>query len=426
MAGSQKNHVAIDIESEETAFENLMSGNFIMSPNCCIFKTPKILYRHNEKAYEPNAFSIGPFHYGKDQLKPAQKIKLKYLQGLLSRSIRQKEQLLRQLIASIREVEGQARECYAGSIEFGVEEFVQILVLDGCFIVELLRKDFNEVPRDPDDPIFSMSCLLQFLSHDLILLENQIPWLVLDHLFSLTMVPGGKSLIQLTVEFFGNIFSSNQPSINPVEFENQEIRHILDLLRLSLLSPFEKEQSNAQHFGWQTLPCATSIKAAGIKFKRVSSSSILDIRFSNGVLEIPPLLIQETTETILRNLISYEQCYPNCQPRITSYAKLMDNLIDSTRDMDILCESDVIDNWLNPDDATQFFNRLHNDAYMKMFYYNELCSRVNDHCKRWWPRWRTFYMDNYFGTPWAVVSQVVAAIFLILSFLQTFYTIMGA
>ncbi|KAK3183783.1 hypothetical protein Dsin_031069 [Dipteronia sinensis] len=426
MAGSEKNHVAINIESVATSFENHMSENLIMSPNCCIFKTPKILYRHNKKAYEPNAFSIGPFHYGKDQLNPAQKIKLKYLQGLLSRSISQKEQLLRQLIAAIREVEGQARECYAGSIEFGVDEFVKILVLDGCFIVELLRKDFNEVPRDPDDPIFSMSCLLQFLYHDLILLENQIPWLVLDRLFSLTMVPGGKSLIQLTVEFFGNIFSSHLPSVHPVGFGNQEIRHILGLLRLSLLSPFEKEQSNAQHLGWQPFPFATSIKAAGIKFKRVSSSSILDIRFSNGVLEIPPLLIQETTETILRNLISYEQCYPNCQPRITSYAKLMDNLIDCTRDMDILCESDVIDNWLNPDDATQFFNRLYNDAYVKMFYYNELCSQVNDHCKRWWPRWRTFYMHNYFGTPWAVVSQVVAAIFLILSFLQTFYTIMGA
>ncbi|KAL5797164.1 hypothetical protein ACOSQ2_001984 [Xanthoceras sorbifolium] len=424
MADSQKNHTAINIESVASSFENMMSGKLYMSPNCCIFKTPTILHRHNEKAYEPNAFSIGPFHYGKDQLKPTQKIKLKYLQGLLRRSIHEKEQL-RQLIAAIRGVEGEARECYAGSIKFGAEEFVQILVLDGCFIIELFRKDFNEVPRDPDDPIFSMSCLLQFLYHDLILLENQIPWLVLDRLFSLTMVPGGKSLVQLTIDFFGNIFSSHQPSIDPVEFENKEIRHVLDLLRLSLLLPFERDYSNGQHFGWQPLPCATSIRAAGIKFKRVSPSSILDIKFSNGVLEIPPLLVQETTETILRNLISYEQCYPNCPPRITSYAKLMDNLIDTTRDMDILCESDVIDNWLNPDDATQFFNKLYNDAYVKMFYYNELCSRVNEHCRRWWPRWRTFYIQNYFGTPWAVVSQVVAAIFLILSLLQTFYTIKG-
>ncbi|KAJ0112231.1 hypothetical protein Patl1_03002 [Pistacia atlantica] len=420
---SSKDHITINTESLASSFENMMADNLFMSPNCCIFRTPKILLRHNEKAYHPNAFSIGPFHHETEQLKPTEKIKLKYLQGILQRSLRPKERL-RQLIEAIRVVQVEAREYYAGPVTLNVEEFVKIMVLDGCFIIELLRKDADEVAKDPDDPIFSMSCLQEFLNHDLILLENQIPWLVLDCLFNLSMPPGGgKSLIQLTLDFFSNIFSSSKPSITPDQFNDLKIMHILDLLRHSLLLPFRNDESDEKHLGWQPFPCATSLKDAGIKFKRVSSSSILDITFSNGVLEIPPLLLQETTESILRNLISFEQCYPNCPPRVTSYAKLMDYLIDTTKDMEILCENDIFDNWLNLEDATQFFNQLYTDAHVKKFYYHELCRQVNSYCKQFWPRWRFFYVHNYFGKPWAVTAQIVVAIFLVFAFLHTYYTI---
>ncbi|PON95333.1 hypothetical protein TorRG33x02_088550 [Trema orientale] len=51
-------------------------------------------------------------------------------------------------------------------------KFVEVLVLDGCFIIELFRKKSNEDLKEEGDPIFTMSCLLQFLHHDLILLEN--------------------------------------------------------------------------------------------------------------------------------------------------------------------------------------------------------------------------------------------------------------
>ncbi|MCV5003972.1 DUF247 domain-containing protein, partial [Escherichia coli] len=54
---------------------------------------------------------------------------------------------------------------------------------------------------------------------------------------------------------------------------------------------------------WQPMPSATSLTEAGIKFSNASSNCILDIQFEDGVLMIPPLFIQETTETVLRNLI---------------------------------------------------------------------------------------------------------------------------
>ncbi|XVF13934.1 hypothetical protein REPUB_Repub09cG0012600 [Reevesia pubescens] len=409
-------------ESLASSLENMMGENTFLSSRCCIFKTPSILYRHKEQEYIPNAFSIGPFHHGKPKLTETEKIKSKYLRGLISRS-HSTEARLRQCIDVIMEVEGEARECYAGTIGFSSDEFVKILVLDACFIVELFRKDAELVPKDEDDPVFTMSCILQYLFHDLILLENQIPWLVLERIFSLTASPSeSKSLVELALEFFGNIFSSDKHSIEPHLFPNKEIKHILDLLRKSLLLPYRGED-NPHCFGWQPFPSATSIKEAGIKFRKVASSSILDVRFSNGILEMPSLLIQETTETVFRNLISFEQCYPNCTPRVTSYVILLSHLINTPKDLNILCDTGIIDNWQIPEDSTKFFKTLYHDSYVKEYHYLRLCEEVNGYRHHLRSRWHAFNKQNYFDKPWAIVSELAVATILILTFIQTYYII---
>ncbi|MBA0858483.1 hypothetical protein Goshw_026872 [Gossypium schwendimanii] len=170
--------------------------------------------------------------------------------------------------------------------------------------------------------------------------------------------------------------------------------------------------SKKNESSWQPIRSITRLKEAGVKFVKAvpEPDSVLDIRFRDGCLTIPSLLIQETTETIFRNLIAYEQCLPKCQPIFTCYAKLLDNLIDTTNDMEILCKREIFDNWLSPDDATQFFNNLYNDAFVKEFYYAELCNKLDRHCKRMWPQWRAYYVQNYFSKPWAIAAQIYAVV----------------
>ncbi|XP_034933465.1 UPF0481 protein At3g47200-like [Populus alba] len=410
--------VTVDIDSLTSSVESMISQNLIMPDKVCIFRVPPILRRHSEKAYTPNAFSIGPWHRHHPLMKSTERVKLKYLKGLLSR--RSASITLKALIKSTRGIEKEARSCYAGPIDVGEEDLVRMLVIDGCFLIELFRKDKDNHLREDDDPIFNMSCMLQYLYHDLILVENQIPWLVLELLFDITSEPGNTTtLAQLALQFFKNIFSFNPPSI---DFSYQGKKHLLDLLRNWLvLSSGEEEDGEV---GWEPIPSVTNLVDAGIKLKvGHESSSILDIKFKNGFLEIPPLLIQETTEVIIRNLISYEQCSPKCTDRITSYAVLLDNLINTTKDMDTFTSSGIIDNWLNPDEATQFFNKLSQDAYLKKYYYLKLCQDVNKYYRRRFPRWRALLMSNYFGTPWAIVSLFAAATLLILTIVQTIFTI---
>jgi len=150
---------------------------------------------------------------------------------------------------------------------------------------------------------------------------------------------------------------------------------------------------------------------------------MLDIKFEKGVLAIPPIRIHEATETIFRNLISYEQCYPNSDDRITSYAMLLDNLIDTAKDVEILCENGIICNWLNTEDAARFFNKLYQrSCVVNKYYHGNLCMQVNEYCEKRWPRWRGILVRNYFNTPWAGLSTFAAVILLILTSVQTWYS----
>ncbi|XVE84135.1 hypothetical protein DITRI_Ditri16bG0145300 [Diplodiscus trichospermus] len=418
----------------------LKNASVSMPLSYCIFETPSILYRHSENSFHPNRFSIGPIHHGKKNLVATEKIKIKYLNDLLSRVIknhrqetmsekekaREPRKVLRDLISSVKSIEKNASACYAGhdfAAELGDDGFVKMMVLDGCFIIELFRKNAEEISKEHNDPIFSMSCMLQFLHHDLILLENQVPWFVLQNLFDQTKLPSQtQSLIELTLRFFATIFTSYPPEPKKIAgiCSGKDIKHILDLLRLSQVLPsqeFKKDLGSK----WEPISSLTTLQEAGVKFEKAKlPDSILDIKFTNGCLKIPSLLIQETTNTILRNLIAYEQCLPQCQPIFTCYAKLLDNLIDTPNDIDILCKKKIYDNWLSPEDAAQFFNKLYNDTYIKDIYYWKLCADLNEYCKRWWPEWRAHYVHNYFSKPWAIAAQIYAVIMFVLTFWEAY------
>ncbi|KAJ0027291.1 hypothetical protein Pint_36237 [Pistacia integerrima] len=75
--------------------------------------------------------------------------------------------------------------------------------------------------------------------------------------------------------------------------------------------------------------CATELKEAGIKFKRVYRIIVTDICFENGTMNMPQLEITGETESIFRNLIVYEQYFaPSDEVKLVSqYIKFMDGLI---------------------------------------------------------------------------------------------------
>ncbi|CAL5421171.1 unnamed protein product [Camellia sinensis] len=199
----------------------------------CIFRVPRTLRQHNESIYEPKIVSIGPYHRGKDRLAPMENIKLWYLDTLLARLPLPPEETLQQLIECIRELAKRTINCYAERVDMSEDELVEMMIVDGCFLLELFRRDVWLVPRDNDDPVFNTSWMHENLYHDLILLENQIPWFVLHCLFHLTLSVHEQEtsfLIKLVLKFFETTMLMTVPA----EFKSRghEIKHILDLIRV--------------------------------------------------------------------------------------------------------------------------------------------------------------------------------------------------
>ncbi|KAM1428436.1 hypothetical protein ACFX2I_044764 [Malus domestica] len=390
-----------------------------------IFKVPEKIRSKKEPAYKPDIVSIGPYHSGPHddsgkKFRLMENVKHWYLHCLLSRV----NITLAGLIKEVMDLEELARDCYADPIDPNIN-FVDMMVLDGCFLIELFLKgpDYNDI----NDPVYSVSCTRDYLCHDLILLENQLPWFVLQRLYYLTAVENfpseenaSSSLIHLVLGFFERIIPKDPNKSIPNPKRPGKILHILDLIRAVIVAPFEvpKEQRKEK----QTIPNVTTLSKAGIRFQKGSDACILDINFKNGVFTIPPLPFAETTEPLFRNLIAFEQCHCKRTHKITSYAVLMESFIDSSKDIDLLCERQILGNWLSAQDAAQFFNLLYNDATVDKFFYSGLCADVNDYYNSKWNKWMGNLWREYLDTPWAIISLIAAFILLVLTTLQTVYT----
>ncbi|KAK1317827.1 hypothetical protein QJS10_CPA05g00249 [Acorus calamus] len=55
----------------------------------------------------------------------------------------------------------------------------------------------------------------------------------------------------------------------------------------------------------------------------------------------------------------------------------------------------------------------------------EIYREVNKYCDLRRNRWRAMLVRNYFNSPWSFISVMGAVVLLILTLLQTFYTMFG-
>ncbi|KAJ4979778.1 hypothetical protein NE237_010558 [Protea cynaroides] len=396
--------------------------------SCSIFRVPQRFVEINGRIYEPHVVSIGPYHRGKPHLRMVEEHKWRFLGSLLSRT--QIEGLtLEDYVRNAKQFEQRARESYSETISMNSDEFTEMMVLDGCFIIEIFRIAGNLVQSDPQDPILTLSWLFPSLLRDLLRLENQIPFFILQSLFDLSKMSSEEnrgepspSLSMLALEFFNHATMERPPEIIQ-RYRDHEPKHLLDLLRSTFTISAQQEPQKAKPT--QVIESVTKLRRAGITFKRRNAESFLDVNFRNGVLEMPAITIDDFTSSFLANCVAFEQCHNHCSKHITTYATLLDCLINTYRDVEFLCDAKIIDNYFGTEgDLARFLNNLGKDMAFdfQRSYLSSLFDEMNVYYRNGWHvQWASFKY-TYFDTPWSFISAVAAVILLLLTMIQTFYS----
>lgn len=421
--GASTRDVCIDINHGLSNISTTLSLN----RKCSVYRIPAHVRELDKAYYEPSMVSIGPYHRKEKHLQAMEEHKWRYLRDFLSRGLVNEtaDHRMRRYTDMIRRLEPEVRECYFESTDLDSTEFVAMLLLDASFIIEFFVKWFS----GEDDPLFSVSWSLPLLLNDMLMLENQIPFFVIERLYDISTFDPDRpedaqpkpSLIGIITDYLRGIEDAE------VRHDRENVHHMLHLYHCCFVQPLElprnanEEGGNANNIGNpflflpKMIPCATQLREFGVHIKKNKHArSMFDISFRNGTLEIPRVAIEEMTRSRYMNLIAFEQCHDNGK-YLTSYAVFMAYLINTAQDAILLQRYDVIDNKLaNEEEAAKFFSQLHACSYINYdeHYLAPVFRDINTYCRRWWPKRRARLCHDYFASPWAVISFLAALIFM--------------
>ncbi|GLT31649.1 hypothetical protein SLA2020_063710 [Shorea laevis] len=335
-------------------------------------------------------------------------------------------------VAAMRDMVEEARNCYAESLTMSTDDFLEMIVLDGCSVVELFHQ--IHCREWVEDELFKVDMIFSRILLDLMLFENQLPLSVIWKLLGMT---SGNDKFLYIKSFFEVFDNSILPGFKVEDANWNEgsitsAKHLLDLLHTRWSSSIEQtgaEENTATKGGkWSYIPSTSELREAGIEFKKVEGEgrNLFDIKFTNGILEIPTLTVQNNTECLLRNIIVCEQFDCKFPAYWTDYIILMDCLMNTEKDVDLLCQRGIIRNFLGENAAVAtLFNRLgyHVSFSTEMFFYNELSNDINKHCTSPWNKSMAKLRRDYFHSPWSFIFFLAAGFLLLFTLLQTIFTI---
>ncbi|KAJ6341434.1 hypothetical protein OIU78_009579 [Salix suchowensis] len=391
-----------------------------------IYKIPASATAQNETAYMPQTVSFGPYHHGENHLKPMEEHKYRALRYYLNRA-----RPLLEVVESLNEEVQVLRDSYdmlGESWKDDKNKFLQLMILDGCFMLEIIRLATHSLDGyDANDPVFSSHGRLYVapdIRRDMLLLENQLPMLVLYKLASLEREPQDVEHVNKLVL---NFFCPNKSVL-----KLGKCLHVLDLYRKSLLEdPATKMlrlgvSGGALNDDNDIMPSATELSEAGIQFKKGKTKSLRDISFREGVLELPVMVVDDTAEATFLNLIAFERLHFGAGSEVTEYVSFMRSIINDERDIELLHSRGIIQNAIGSDTAVPpLFNSLSRDiALVPVSSLEGVQMQVNSYCQRPWNEWRANLNHTYFRNPCSIFAVIAALILFALTGAETAYSIL--
>lgn len=205
------------------------------------------------KNYQPKWIAIGPIHHGNPKFELAERYKLKLAAKFIKNCGWNDNEYL---FGKIRENIMYLKDCFDEEVLKAYEKdhndpdynnFAWMLFVDGCFILQFIYNLFptNHPTNDLDiDMSFFKKEQVAFVLDDLFLLENQIPYKVLDLLME--QLDNNRKLFENSFQSFlrENIMAPRKYQ-KDLYFDMVTLPpvHLLDLLRMALIYPSNNEKT---------------------------------------------------------------------------------------------------------------------------------------------------------------------------------------
>lgn len=172
-----------------------------------IYKIPWSLMELCSSAYRPQTVSIGPYHHGESHLESMEEHKQRALLNFLHRSGHALQHYVDALAPVVEDLKAAYHQLHP-KWKQDSQAFLQVMILDGCFILEIMRtttakpEELNQMGYARSDPVFSNHgklCFVPYLKRDMLMLENQLPLLLL---LKLVFAEGNLTVDGLTMVVF--------------------------------------------------------------------------------------------------------------------------------------------------------------------------------------------------------------------------------
>nr|CAB3489357.1 unnamed protein product [Digitaria exilis] len=375
-----------------------------------VSRVPDHVRIRNPDAYTPGLVTIGPLHAedGLGRLRPGKRLKMAYLHSLISRGHPDPSSHLAVIQGYVRLVaarEREARAMYAAEDveEISAEDFVQMLVLDGCFIIEHL---VNVATGREEQTLHATPYGPAQLSVDIVLAENQIPFFVLVDLIGSTRLPEFDTtgyqppvlLMKLVLYYLAGEKGSDRSDVLPPANGVCHILHLLHqvvtsarttwqpppriqqecavlkparevanlllslplLLMMPLLYPILPDECKwSSRYGLVSVPSASDMKWLGVRIQKIDSgggkssggAGIVSVLGPvplaveldrHDVLRLAQLKIEFRTVPLLLNLIVFEHSSEQRAGNVLSYMWLMAKIVQAAEDAAVLVTAEVV------------------------------------------------------------------------------------
>ncbi|KAG8046377.1 hypothetical protein GUJ93_ZPchr0008g13354 [Zizania palustris] len=346
----------------------------------------------------PNLVAIGPYHRHHKHLREAEEVKRVAAHYFCTDSRNSVDAVYQKIVS----VAADARSCYADDDDAVVkgisdEEFKAMMFYDGCFLMQWMRwytgGDGEKKNTAQPQPLESWFSSMASIQRDVFLLENQIPWLVLEALMKLSTVSVDKFIAKIGATFYINLDLHGEPIFHL----EKDITwpHLLGLLRCCVSGTVTEKEINKLPEGASSFALDSSaieMGEIGIKLEASKTMELKDMGIKKCIfgaqLFLVPFLMDNTGTCWLVNMAALEECISEAWDAkctiVSSYIAVLAMLMNREEDVHELRAKGLVCGKFSDRETLEFFKTLVKHVCLGP-HYVRILAEIDAYKRNRWP-----------------------------------------